>query len=648
MSVHTADASRWTKARWLFLLVAAVLSVTAPISGCNGTTTPEVVPPEDPPDPTLPAANHSDSVWGWAREYPSICPVQVEDYLLDSFDCYGYGYEQPIQSDRDWLNSTEVFNVVKAPVALNGCDDTAIYVHSAADSRFEFVGGPENEGTLRVFFVPDDQTRETYLLVYRHPEDEPSLLKSLKCYDGSTSAEHFKKEDAFLEGMKPVPLVEIPAADAGRYSVWVGTTPLEDDAKPEDIVAPGTLYVVGSQAVAPASMRLSLKADNGTATVNVDESYGELVPEPRTVAIGGDPLVGVVDVSYIVQRQFLDKEREEDVELLSRSFREDYETNSPEKSVFYDVSFPAKDEPLGYATVQPNVIVNWPGSAGGEEESLRFYFVSEDGYVDYPLIIHYVSADKGELTPQGGMTGWYYYLGDPFVDTPAGSMIEFGHVLPGSFRIWVAKSTDSPADEPIAGTLYISRLSLFDTGDPGGLNANRDLPDAPLTVPSGSNTAKVLHPLEVTAVAAEEAEETEEMIVRVPDEAAPEDEGEPKLNQGCKGMVAPYQPQTRVKWPKPEKGKSSFLAFHFVPDNPKSSSAALMVVDPDGQLRCDGATPNPMIPVQDAKAGDYTVWVGSKEALKSTSGTLYITGCATFDPVKPDVNPCNSGDTSSD
>lgn len=643
MSIHTTDASRGTKARWLFLLIAAVLSVTATISGCNDTT-PEIVEPENPPDPTLPAANYSGSDWGWAREYPSICPVQVEDHSLGFFECYGYGYEQPIQSDRDWLNSTEVFNVVKAPVALNGCDDgKAIYVHRAPDSRFEFVGDPENEGTLRVFFVPDDQTRETYLLVYRHPEGELSVPESLDCHDGSTSAEHFE-EDAFLAGTKPVPLVDIPAADAGWYSVWVGTIPLDDDAKPEDKVAPGTLYVVGSQTVDPASVRLSLKADGGTTRVNVDESYGELVPEPRTVAIGGsedDPLVGVVDVSYIVQRQFLDKEREEDVELLGRSFREYYETSFPEKRAYYDVGFPAKEEPLGYATVQPNVIVNWPGSAGGEEESLRFYLVSEDGYVDYPLIIHYVSADQGELTPQSGMTGWYYNLGDPFVDSPAGSMIEFGHVEPGSFRIWVARGPDSPADEPIAGTLYISRLSLFDTGDPGGLNANRDLSGAPLTVPSGSDTAKVLHPLEVKALAAEE------MIVRVPGEAAPEDEGEPKLNQGCKGMVAPYQPQTQVKWPKPEKGKSSFLAFHFVPDNPKSSSAALMVVDPDGQLRCDGSTPNPMIPVQDAKAGPYTVWVGSKEALKSTSGTLYITGCATFDPAEPDVNPCSSGDTSS-
>lgn len=608
-----------------------------------------MVEPTEPPDPELPAANESRSEWGWRWEYPPICPVEVEDYLLDSSECYGYGYEQPIESDEEWRNSTEIFNVVEAPVALNGCDEAAIYIHKAADSRFEFVSDPDEEGVIRLFFIPDDQARETYLLVYRHREEEVGIPDSFDCYDGSTSVERFE-EDAFLDGAKPVPFVEIPATKAGEYSVWVGAAPLEDYADPEGILAPGVLYVVGSEAVDPASVRLNLKEGDGTITVDVDEDYEELIPEPRTVVIGDSedtPIVGVVDMTYIVARQFLDRDREEDFDLLSGPFGEYYQYDGPVQDDYYDVSFPEKEDSLGYATVQPNVIVNWPGSIGDEEDSLRFYFVSEDGYVDYPLIIHYANAELGDLTPQSAKMGWYYNLEDPFADEPAGSMIEFGYVPEGSFRVWVARRTDAPADDPIAGTLYISQSPLFNTSDPGGLNANRYSLNVPLPTPSGRSTAKVLHALNVTAVAPEEAEEKDKMIVRVPDETDSEGDGELKLNQGCEDMVAPYQPQAQLKWPKPEKGKFSFLAFHFVPDAPKSSSAALMVVDPDGQLRCDGATPNPAISVQDASDGDYTVWVGSREALKSTSGTLYITGCATFDPAKPDVNPCDPGDTSS-
>ncbi|MBL6981943.1 MAG: hypothetical protein ISR58_12220, partial [Anaerolineales bacterium] len=331
---------------------------------------------------------------------------------------------EPIPADLDRIKYGghdfyyHTFNVKdNDTITLNGCDDAdKVFTRQAPDFRFNTES--TDVGDAKVFFIPDDQSRETFLILHQ------SGLSTghYNCYAGSGSFEADDYPDDFEA--PPVFTVNQPEIE---YSVWIGSVHQDDEERDGlKFAITGTLYVSSAGARDPEKMRLSFKEGDDTETIDVNEEFEIFKPEPITVDIRGtneEPLLGVVDTSYIAERGFLNIERKEDNSVLT----EDYWNDTPTCS--------------GWSTVLPSAIVNWPGNEGDDyvDETLRFYFVPADGNSeDDTLVVHYQIAEENNK----GMTGWYCssydWIAQQNKSVQGGPLIEFGQLPPGTFKIWVA------------------------------------------------------------------------------------------------------------------------------------------------------------------------------------------------------------------
>jgi len=594
------------------MLILAALTMLAALSSC------ESPPPDD--EMTLRLDFEAANELGSYDSIPEILPllddsdpVGEDQYLVESIPADLGKLER---YKRNYFFTFNAKGEGKRP--LIGCESIElIETRQAADYRFEITS--EGVQDLHVFFIPDDPSRETFLIIHNASFDGIGPLE-FDCFDGSALRDEFETEP-FPEGTQAPPLASFENPSLGVYSIWVGSKP-EDDDDEFSFKIHGTLFVSSSNALDPVNMRLNLQADEEVTTVDIDAELETFVPEPHVIAIRGtdkDPLNGIVDSSYLATRGFLNINREEDDAILSQEYW--------------------SDEPScrGYATSQPNVVVNWPEPIR-EDEKLRIYFVADDGYLDDTLIVHFERVDEEVPLIQQTMLGWYCsqydWIAEEALADPSGALIEFVNPPAGTFRIWIAGNPDDP-DDPIAGRLFISRLPLFHTADPGWLNVERMTRTEPLEVevPADGGLAAVLAQMGVDAVPAGE------MVIGVPEVHAAEPD-ESAANPDCDNLVAPYQPETQVIWPAPVGRSSVFMGIFLVPEDPDAEDVALIVIDPEGDLFCSTAFPNPGIPIDDAPPGLYTIWIGSVSPGAGQAGNLYISGCPEFDPSKPVDNPC--------
>ena len=90
------------------------------------------------------------------------------------------------------------------------------------------------------------------------------------------------------------------------------------------------------------------------------------------------------------------------------------------------------------------------------------------------------------------------------------------------------------------------------------------------------------------------------------------------LGPGCTGF-ATSAPDYRIQWAGPTPLRVFFVG---------EGDATLVVNTADGQWMCSddaSGTPNPMVDVPDAPAGQYDIWIGSYSATDAISGYLMVT-----------------------
>ena len=177
-------------------------------------------------------------------------------------------------------------------IVLDGCADSEeVLTRQAPDFRFTIED--EDVGEVRVFFIPDDQSRETYLILYQ----SGNTTERFACYDGRNVLD----VDSYPEGFKPPPMFTVKEPSV-EYSVWIGSKSQNDDDNPEFAIH-GTLYVSSADALDPEKLRLNFIAGNETIVIDIDEEFKAFEPEPIMVDVRGtneEPLLGNVNPSALV------------------------------------------------------------------------------------------------------------------------------------------------------------------------------------------------------------------------------------------------------------------------------------------------------------------------------------------------------------
>ena len=102
------------------------------------------------------------------------------------------------------------------------------------------------------------------------------------------------------------------------------------------------------------------------------------------------------------------------------------------------------------------------------------------------------------------------------------------------------------------------------------------------------------------------------------------------LGNGCRGW-ATAQPDVIVRY----NGRSptGILRFYVRPDN-AGADTTLLVNDAGGNWYCndDSAGLNPMVTVNNPRAGQYDVWIGSYRSGEQLAGNLHITELSSNTP----------------
>jgi serine protease Do len=201
------------------------------------------------------------------------------------------------------------------------------------------------------------------------------------------------------------PLVDIPNAGAGIYSIWVGTLGSSD-------FLPGYLVVTSGTSMPGALVSNLLGSATGTSTTATTTTT--TTTSSDALNPGGQPTYGT--------------------STLSAGFVPDPTEVSVSAGGPVDVRAQnLGDGCLGFAASNPDYRIEWSGSA----PLLRIFFVSDD---DTTLI---VGTPSGEFVCNDDFNGL-----DPLVDIPNPSA--------GTYNIWVGSFG---SDEIVPGTLSITGSS---------------------------------------------------------------------------------------------------------------------------------------------------------------------------------------------
>lgn len=234
----------------------------------------------------------------------------------------------------------------------------------------------------------------------------------------------------------------------------------------------------------------------------------------------------------------------------------------------------------GYASVAPNVIINYDGF----------------GFVRF-LLVGDLAAQSASLLVRTPARDWRCASGH----------VEFEDAASGSYQVWVAAPVSGTV---VSGTLVVTELRRLDTA--------ALLPTATYPGPVGG--------------ALDPAAPADTDNIPLPRKLDPDPLAVPLVAGGgvdvpaaisalhCAGYAS-VEPDARFSWE-----GVGFLRFFFLPEN--GGDTALAIHAPDGSWWCIDdtyGTLDPSLDFLNSSPGEYAVWVTTDQPYEQVAGTLYVT-----------------------